>query len=217
MTGLIILTLLAYLLGSISGSLWLGRLRQVDIRSQGSGNAGGTNAFRTQGAAFALAVVLIDVSKGWLGASLPLLLPDLVSIDGTEPLLAQSGQILVCAMASIVGHCYPIWHGFRGGKGAATAVGAMLVVQPWALIPMISVWLLILISTGLVGLSTVLAAASLIPAFWWLGADSGMLVFAIVLFLFILFKHRANIQRTINGSEYRFEKARLSYWLGHRQ
>ena len=127
MIGTIINSLLAYLLGSVSGSLLLGRLRHVDIRSAGSGNAGGTNAFRTQGFVFALGVVIIDIGKGVLAA----LLPGWFAWGS----IAEPSAPLWCAMAAGVGHCYPVWHGFRGGKGAATAVGALTVIQPITLIP----------------------------------------------------------------------------------
>jgi len=223
MTGLIITTLLSYMLGSVSGSLLLGRLRHVDIRRLGSGNAGGTNAFRTQGTAFALGVVLIDVGKGVLATSLPALLPRL--LPGLLPVLqpAASGftggpdivdQTLLCGMAAVLGHCYPVWHGFQGGKGAAAAVGALVVIQPWVLIPMISIWLVVLTVSGLVGLATMLAALSLIPAFWLYDASPSTMLFAAVLALFIVFTHRSNIRNMIDGTEYRFERVRLKYWLG---
>ena len=120
MIALIIKIVLAYLLGSVSGSLLLGRLKKVDIRAQGSGNAGGTNAFRTQGPVFAIGVVLIDVGKGFVAAWW---IPSLVF--GNQAALLESGLIVMaCGFAAVLGHCFPIWHGFRGGKGAATAVGA---------------------------------------------------------------------------------------------
>jgi glycerol-3-phosphate acyltransferase PlsY len=218
MTGLIITTLLSYMLGSVSGSLLLGRLRHVDIRRLGSGNAGGTNAFRTQGTAFALGVVLIDVGKGVLAASLPALLPRLLpAISGIASGPDIVDQTLLCGMAAVLGHCYPVWHGFRGGKGAAAAVGALIVIQPWVLIPMITVWLVILTISGLVGLATMLAAISLIPAFWWSDASPSTMLFAVVLALFIVFTHRSNIRNMIDCTEYRFERVRLKYWLGGRR
>src|SRR3954470_12149181 len=115
--------LLAYLLGSIVGSLVVGRLRGgVDIRKSGSGNAGATNALRTQGAAFAVWVIVIDVAKGWIAAAwLPTVaIPALVPA-GTE---LASWLPAACGFAAILGHVFPVWHGFRGGKGVATLVGA---------------------------------------------------------------------------------------------
>ena len=104
----------AYLLGSASGALLVGALRGgIDIRTLGSGNAGGTNALRTQGAGFALAVVVIDLGKGWIAAAL---LPLAAARFGAVP----AGLPAACAFAAMVGHVWPVWHGFRGGKGAAT-------------------------------------------------------------------------------------------------
>lgn len=187
--------LVAYLLGSLSGSLLLGRLRGVDIRRHGSGNAGGTNAFRTQGWRFALGVVIVDIGKGALAAWLALR-------------FAPAWAYAAAALA-VVGHVWPLWHGFRGGKGAATAVGALLVLWPSALLPLLSVWVLVLVATGYVGLATVLAAASL-PAWGaWEAADPARLTFALGIALFLAFTHRANLQRLRRGTESRFERARL--------
>lgn len=209
MLGLLIKIILAYMLGSVSGSMAIGSFRHVDIRQSGSGNAGGTNAFRTQGFAFALGVVLIDIGKGALAAWL---FPQFdLSTLGTQ--LNLSVEILACGFAAVVGHCYPLWHGFRGGKGAATAVGALAVIQPWALLPMILGWLMVLTLTGWVGLATILAALCLIPSFYFLGSSTPELIFAVLLALFIVFTHRSNIRNMRNGTEYRFEKARFKNWI----
>ena len=143
--------LLSYLLGSVSGSMVMGAFRHVDIRQSGSGNAGGTNAFRTQGFWFALVVVVIDIGKGalavgWIPA-LSLGLPVSASAHTYLP--------LACGFIAVVGHCYPVWYGFKGGKGAATAVGALLVIAPLAILPMLLTWLLVLTITGWVGLGTI--------------------------------------------------------------
>lgn len=204
MTDMIIKIVLAYLLGSVSGSLLIGKLRNVDIRAQGSGNAGGTNAFRTQGLVFALGVVIIDVGKGFLAAWL---IPGLRFVDSTG-WLDPATMVMACGLAGVVGHCFPLWHGFRGGKGAATAVGAMIVIEPWLLLPLLITWLVTLIMTGYVGLSTVLAGFSLVPASWAMN-NNAMLVFSSVLALFLLFTHRENIQRLLNGTENRFERIHI--------
>lgn len=210
MIALLIKLVLSYMLGSVSGSMVVGSLRHVDIRKSGSGNAGGTNAFRTQGLKFALAVVLIDIGKGLLATWL---IPQFNLIELDRPVSAEI-QMLVCGFAVVLGHCYPVWHGFKGGKGAATAVGALLVIQPMALVPMITTWLLVLIVTGWVGLATMLAALCLIPAFYFLEATPAQMAFAVVLALFVIFTHRSNIRNMMNGTEYRFEKARVQNWFG---
>ena len=210
MTTLLIKILLSYLLGSVSGSMVMGRFRKVDIRDSGSGNAGGTNAFRTQGFKFALGVVFIDIGKGalatWLFPQLSLsFLGDTVSFDV---------QMMVCGFAAVIGHCYPVWYGFKGGKGAATAVGALLVIQPLVIIPMVLVWLLVLVLTGWVGLATILAAISLVPSFAWFDPSEAKLLFSTLLALFIVFTHRSNIRKLMNGTENRFERIRIVNWFG---
>jgi glycerol-3-phosphate acyltransferase PlsY len=210
MIDLLAKAVLAYLLGSVSGSMVMGWFRHVDIRRSGSGNAGGTNAFRTQGFRFALVVVLIDIGKGLLSAWV---LP-MVDLPLSGPQASAATAALTCGFAAVVGHCYPVWYGFRGGKGAATAVGALLVIQPWALLPMIATWLAALLITGWVGLGTILAALSLVPAFAWLGESRAEMVFAVLLALFIVFMHRTNIARMIDGTEHRFERVRIRNWFG---
>jgi len=204
MTTLIVKIILAYLLGSVSGSLLLGRLKKVDIRGQGSGNAGGTNAFRTQGLFFAIGVVVIDAGKGFVAAWL------IPSLDiGSSAVALDSGLlVMACGFAAIFGHCFPIWHGFRGGKGAATAVGALIIIEPWLLLPLAVTWLITLMTTGYVGLSTVFAGFSLVPAAWWVN-DQTLLVFTVILAIFLLFTHRNNMRKLRNGTEYRFERIHI--------
>jgi len=205
---------LAYLLGSLSGSLLIGRLRGVDIRRQGSGNAGGTNAFRTQGWRFAIGVVVIDVGKGaaatWLGLH--------VGATAPPPLDSAYAQAALCGFAAVVGHCWPVFFGFRGGKGAATAAGVVIVLAPGLILPLLAVWALMLIATGYVGLATIAAAG----AFALLGATSffvpdnaapTLTMFAVAIALLIVFTHCSNIARLVRGEEYRFEKARLLHRL----
>lgn len=204
MTAFIAKIILAYLLGSVSGSLLLGKVKKVDIRGFGSGNAGGTNAFRTQGLVFALGVVVIDIGKGFIAARW---IPTL-NLGGVSAGIDDNLLVMACGFAAVVGHCYPIWHGFRGGKGAATAVGALIVIQPWLLLPLAITWLVTLIMTGYVGLSTVLAGFSLVPSAWAMN-DNMLMIPSIILALFLLFTHRENMQKMLNGTEYRFERIHI--------
>ena len=201
------LILAAYLLGSLSGSLLLGRLRGVDIRTQGSGNAGGTNAFRTQGAKFALAVVIIDIGKGALAAWLGLRFAD----ASNAAWLAYA-----TAFAAALGHVWPLWHGFRGGKGAATVVGGIAVLWPMAIPVLLAVWLGTLILTGYVGLSTILTGLTVAILALATQADAPRLVFAVAVALLLLFTHRANVARLRAGTESRFEKVRLLHRMTRR-
>jgi glycerol-3-phosphate acyltransferase PlsY len=209
MIDLLVKVILAYLLGSVSGSMVLGALRHVDIRNSGSGNAGGTNAFRTQGFWFALGVVVIDIGKGALAAWF---IPRLAIAALGAPFSVEL-QVLACGFAAIVGHCYPIWYGFRGGKGAATAVGVLAVIEPFVLLPMIATWVLVLVLTGWVGLATMLAACGLIPLFIWLDVSPQVVWFGVLLAVFIVIMHRSNIVNMLNGSEYKFQKIRIVNWF----
>ena len=207
---LIAKSVLAYLLGSISGSLLLGKLRGVDIRKSGSGNAGGTNALRSQGWLFALGVVLIDVAKGWLAVGwVPGL--NLGFDQPSGPLMLTAG---ICGLAAILGHNYPIYFGFRGGKGAATYIGTWLALLPMVLLPVLVGFIVMLVLSGYVGLSTITAALISIPATWVL--TSGQVqptLYAAAAAALIVFAHRSNIQRLLAGTENRFDKVRASNWL----
>lgn len=196
--------LLGYLLGSISGSLLLGRLRGVDIRQQGSGNAGGTNALRTQGPWFALGVVVIDVGKSALAAWL-----------GGWGLADERHALVMGLLAgagAAAGHVWPLYFGFRGGKGVAAVLGALLVLWPVGVLTMLGVALLVLTTTGYVGLSSILASVALIPAAVLYAPETHRpvwIVAAVVVAGFVLFTHRSNVQRLRAGTEHRFEKVRV--------
>jgi len=196
MIELVIKVLLSYLLGSVVGSLVVGRLRGgVDIRTQGSGNAGGTNALRTQGKAFAAWVLIIDIGKGWLAAR-PLAL---LALPGVAPAPAEVGVWLpvACGVAAIGGHVYPIWYGFRGGKGVATLVGVVLGLDAWLLIPMLLTWFGSVVIFGFVGLASMLAAASIPIYVPLMGLEPGLplTTFGVIVTALIVFTHRSNIAR----------------------
>jgi glycerol-3-phosphate acyltransferase PlsY len=195
-------SLVAYLLGSLLGSLLLGRLRGIDIRDHGSGNAGSTNALRTQGWAFGAGVLAIDVGKafvavGWLpGAALPGI--------GYDASLDSGWLAVACATAVIVGHVYPVFYEFRGGKGAATLLGAIACLAPVALAPVLGVWLACVIVTGYVGLGTMLGMATL-PLYAWFArpGDVPLFVFGVAMALFVVYTHRENLRRMRAGTENR--------------
>ena len=200
----------AYLLGSLSGALILGRLRGIDIRTLGSGNAGGTNALRTQGLAFALGVVAIDIGKGVLAVQLARLPPHAAHPDALV-------QMLSFALAASIGHVFPIFFGFRGGKGAATVFGGLTAILPPLLILPLIAWIATILVTGYVGLATIIAAATiavLTPLFVTTRELAAVWPFTIAFALLIAFTHRANIARLRAGTESRFERARvLGRWL----
>lgn len=200
-------SLLAYLLGSLIGSLIVGWLRGgIDIRTLGSGNAGGTNALRTQGAAFAAWVMLIDIGKGWVATAL---LPNMafpwIGIDST---ISREWLTVACAVGAVVGHVYPVWYGFRGGKGAATLIGVVLGIDPAALAPLLAVWLVVVMLTGFVGLGTMIAVAAF-PAYLLIVKDQpsiAHLTFGIAMVAFVCYTHRSNIERMMSGTENRAQR-----------
>ena len=199
---------LSYLIGSTSGSVLLGKLKGVDIRNLGSGNAGGTNAFRTQGAAFAAGVLSADIMKGFISAKF-ISAMNLPIFSGT---LDPNLLIILCGIAAILGHVYPIYHGFRGGKGGGAAVGMVFAIS-WPTISLaILLWLVILLLTGFVGLGTMLGSISVIYfAHYFKDTINNpyFLPFTVLLSLFIIYTHRSNIKRMLDGTENRFEKTMI--------
>jgi glycerol-3-phosphate acyltransferase PlsY len=196
--------LISYFIGSLMGAMIVGRIRGgVDIRTMGSGNAGGTNALRTQGVLFALGVVIIDVGKGVIGAGV---VPGIdLPFVATDPELSRTWLTMSCAAAAVIGHVWPIYHGFRGGKGAATFVGTLTILGPTSIILVLVVWSVVVALTGYVGLASMTAATSL-PI--WLGVmqlpeDQPFFIYSIVMAGLIIFCHRANIQRMRQGNENR--------------
>ncbi|MFL6602470.1 MAG: glycerol-3-phosphate 1-O-acyltransferase PlsY [Steroidobacteraceae bacterium] len=202
MSELLLKVLASYLLGSIVGSLLVGRLRGgVDIRTLGSGNAGGTNALRTQGKSFALWVLAIDIGKGWIATRLvaPVLLPGMAA----APQELRVWIPAACGVAAIVGHVYPLWHGFRGGKGVATLVGVVVGLDASLLLPMLLTWFAAVVLFGYVGLASMLAAASLPIYVSLVGLEPGLplTTFGVVVTAMLVFTHRSNIARMRAGTE----------------
>ncbi len=197
--------LLAYLIGTVLGSLVLGALRGVDIRSMGSGNAGATNAMRTQGKLFGLSVLVIDIAKGvfavlWLpAASLPGV--------GIDPDVPREWLTVACGFAVIVGHVYPVWFEFRGGKGVATVVGVVSAVNLHLLAPMLIAWIIVLLLTGYVGLASMVTGCVLVISVAWTEPDNlPLLTFCVCVAAFVIYTHRGNIVRMRRGQESRVRR-----------
>lgn len=244
--------LVSYLLGSIVGALLIGKLRGVDIRRLGSGNAGGTNALRTQGKGFAFWVMVIDIGKGWLATGLVarLIIPGVshrligfLSVSGTTQeeinrrvaeqwshmwldAVPNGWLSVACGIAVILGHVYPIFYGFRGGKGVATLIGAVLGLNPWLLVPMLVTWLVTVALFGFVGLASILGTVVLaaigvmallephLPLFAQYvlyglgvaGSELYLFYFGVLATVLILFTHRSNIARMRSGTESRAQR-----------
>jgi len=193
---------LAYLLGSVLGSLVVGQLRGgIDIRKLGSGNAGGTNALRTQGKIFAFWVMVIDVGKGVL----PVMIFPTLDIPGIglDPALSREVVAYAAGFGAVLGHVYPLWYDFKGGKGGATAAGILCVVAPSLALPVILFWFAVIVVTGFVGLATMGAAtgAAVYIGLTGLPDEYRLFVLAVMIAALIIFTHRANIQRMCQGTE----------------
>ncbi len=191
----------SYLLGSLLGGLLVARLTgRPDIRTVGSGNPGSTNALRTQGTLFALGVLVVDVGKGWLAtAALPGLTWGLRAPSGA----AGAWLPAACGAAVMLGHVYPLWYGFRGGKAVATFMGAVLGLAPWLLLPVLFAWLSVAVLTGFVSVASMSAALMLPVSALWIGAAAhrALLAFGVFSALLILSTHRSNIERLRSGRE----------------
>ena len=195
-------SLLAYGFGTLLGSLILGRLWGVDIRRLGSGNAGATNALRTQGKTFAVLVLLIDIGKG--AAAVSWVPGGVLPGVGLDADVSRQWLTLACGFAVILGHVYPVWFDFRGGKGVATIVGVIGALQPPLLFPLLLSWLIVVVLTGYVGLASMLAGASLVAFVSWREPhDAPLLVLSAGIAAFVMYTHRGNIRRMMAGTESR--------------
>ena len=182
----------AYLIGAIPVGLVVSRLTGgVDIRRQGSGNIGATNVLRTVGPVAAVLTLLGDIVKGYAATAVAAAL-------GGGPFWVGVG-----AMAAVVGNCWPVFLGFRGGKGVATGLGAFLRAAPLAVLPAAGLWLLVAVATRYVSLASIIACAGLVAAAWMLGYPGPVVAAAALVTAVIVWRHQQNIQRLRAGTESR--------------
>ena len=194
-----IIFLITYLVGSINFGLILGYIQGLDLRTQGSGNAGATNALRILGARSGIFVFIGDTLKGYFA----LYLCNLVLSQQESLLFLPSDYLFLSLIFSLIGHCYPIWFNFRGGKGAATALGAFLFIDPYfVLFPMIG-FVLVFLCSRFVGFSTISAFFILFLQTFFIdyGIHHNFHAFSLAIFLFIVYTHRSNIQSMLSGIE----------------
>lgn len=211
MLEILIKALVAYLLGSVSGSLALARFfGGGDIRNEGSGNAGGTNALRTRGKLFAFWVMVIDVGKGVLAVTVvaPLAIP-LVP----EATFRPEWIAVTCGIAAMLGHVWPVLYGFRGGKGVATYVGVLGALAWPALVVALLIFAVVLILTGYVSLGSIVAPIAVALYLLLITGLGPLTVFGMVMAVFILFTHRSNVVRLRDGTENQFPKVMLLHRL----
>lgn len=209
-TVLLLLLVASYITGSFPTSIIVGKIvKGIDIREHGSGNAGGTNVFRVLGWKPALVVVIVDVFKGWLATFLypVFLFPGQLAID-------QGVVQILCGFAAVLGHTYTVFAGFRGGKGVGTLAGMLLALYPIVFPLCLGVFVITLMMSGYVSLSSIMASVFL-PLFLLLlpplgilqAAPMSLIIFSLLIPWFVIFTHRSNIARLRDGTENRFEKA----------
>ncbi|AFK02748.1 Glycerol-3-phosphate acyltransferase [Emticicia oligotrophica DSM 17448] len=196
---MILSIILAYLMGSIPTAVWYGRIfHGIDVREHGSGNAGATNSLRTLGKKAGIIVLIVDFLKGFLAVKAA----GLFMSDITQYLY------LLMGLAVIMGHIFPIFAQFKGGKGVATSMGVLVATFPWAALGCFLVFLVIVLATKYVSLGSILGGLAfpiqLMFNLWNDNADNYAIGFAWVVFLILTIMHRQNISRLINGTENKF-------------
>ncbi|MEM1128797.1 MAG: glycerol-3-phosphate 1-O-acyltransferase PlsY [Bacteroidota bacterium] len=206
-----LILLLSYLVGSVPASVWIGKLLYgVDVREHGSGNAGATNAFRVLGWKAGVLATVVDMGKGFLAAGLIATLR-IDPIPFTIPLWELSTFIpLTAGLAAILGHMYPVWARFRGGKGVNTAAGVLFAITPLSMAITLGVFAVVLLATRYVSLGSILACVTYPTAvairkyvFGVEALDGSILVISLIMATGIIYAHRANIQRLLQGTENR--------------
>jgi acyl phosphate:glycerol-3-phosphate acyltransferase len=195
----LLLIVLAYLIGSIPTSVWVSKyFFSIDIRDYGSGNAGATNTYRVLGPKWGSFVMIVDMLKGIIAVKLALLLPEYIDSE-TRLQTLQIGL----GLGAVLGHIFPIWAEFRGGKGIATLFGIVLGISPWTAMSCVGIFLIVLYLTRFVSLSSILASIAF-PVFILVifNVDNhAYRIFAIAVALMVLLTHQKNIGRLLKGSE----------------
>ena len=186
----VIALVVAYLLGSIPFALIAGKLHGVDLRTVGSGNLGATNVFRTLGRTAGITVMVLDIAKGAAAV--------LVAVA-----LTDNPWPLVAGALAILGHVFPVWTNFKGGKGVAVGAGALIGLVPAASGVLIVLWFVIVLTTRYVSIASIVCALAAAPLAWAFGAPWSYVAFIALAGLFVIWKHRENIVRLSRGEENR--------------
>ena len=198
---------IGYLFGSFPAGYFAGRIAGVDVRSLGSGNIGATNVLRVLGKRWGYAVFFVDAFKGFAAVRLALFLAEHA---GPARAYAVYFAILAAVMC-VIGHTFPIWLGFKGGKGVATSAGAVFGLMPLAAVIIFLVWVIVFEITRYVSVAS-LAAASALPVtvalliYWNVIEGAALLYFSTVLVILVLWSHRSNFSRLLKGTEQRFTR-----------
>ncbi len=197
----------SYLLGSIPAAYFAGRIARTDIRDVGSGNIGATNVVRTLGKRYGYPVFAFDFLKGWGAVRLSMFLVGRFQPAPISPEVAG----IIAAVSCIFGHSFPIWLGFKGGKGVAPSAGSLFGLMPVGLLIGAVIWLLTFRLTRYVSVASMIAALVLpiviaILSSLGLNGDRGLVYFSICMAAFIILRHRSNLSRLIRGTEPRFTR-----------
>jgi acyl phosphate:glycerol-3-phosphate acyltransferase len=195
----VLLILLAYLIGSIPTAVWVSkRFFNIDIRDYGSGNAGATNTFRVLGKKWGSMVMLIDVLKGVLATSLYIMLPFYMTNE-----LHRTNLMIGLGLAAVLGHIFPLFAGFRGGKGVATLLGMAVAIQPIVAVCCLVVFLIVLTLTRFVSFSSILAGISFMVFILFIFNEKETLyrIFAVLVALMVVLTHQKNLGRILRGTE----------------
>ncbi len=189
----------AYLLGSVPNAVWIGKkFHSIDVREHGSKNAGATNVIRVLGWKTGIPVLLADLAKGWLAAMMPVFL----NAAAPDTALLKNLQI-IAGIIAIAGHIFPVFAGFRGGKGVATMFGVLLALQPLLTLCSVGVFLSVLLFTGIVSVSSMIAGISFPVFLFSIFSTPSVLfrIFTVIVAVALLFTHRKNIERLFKGEE----------------
>jgi acyl phosphate:glycerol-3-phosphate acyltransferase len=203
----ILFSVVSYLLGAIPFGLIVGRMKGVDIRKTGSGNIGATNVFRSVGKIPGIVTFVLDMLKGFTPAWF---LPRVASATFASPESLALSLGLVCGCAAIAGHNWPVYLGFKGGKGIATTAGVLLGIAPLAVGVGVVIWIITFLLTRYVSVGSIVAAVAVAGSSWWFYWKDGMLrpVALSILAVLAIFRHKENIRRLFRGTENRFEFGR---------
>jgi glycerol-3-phosphate acyltransferase PlsY len=196
----VITAITAYLLGAIPTGYLVAKAKGVDIRAVGSGNIGATNVFRILGKPAGILVLLIDGLKGFAACSWAV---DLIWRRWGGEAVDIEYLRITAGLAVVLGHNYTCWLHFKGGKGIATSGGALAALVPWALIIILIIFIVVFAVSRFVSLGSIAAAAALPIASWLTGSSLTMIVVTTLMSILAIYKHKANIQRLMNGTENR--------------
>lgn len=199
----VITVITAYLLGSIPTGYLVAKAKGVDIRAVGSGNIGATNVFRILGKPAGLLVLVIDGLKGFVACAWAV---DFIAQHWGSGTVDVEYLRIAAGLAVVLGHNYTCWLGFKGGKGIATSGGALAALVPWAFIIILLVFIIVFAISRIVSLGSIAAAASLPIATWLTKGTPTMILVTTLMALLAIYKHKANIQRLMNGTESRIGK-----------